>query len=71
VEFGAVVKALAGEEDEIINGVGRVLGVKLADDLALGGVERGGLFLVGVDRRLRGLRILLTGHGLVLLVVGV
>ena len=47
---GAVVEAFARQEYEIVHGLGRVLGEKLADDLALRGVERGRVLAGRIDR---------------------
>ena len=47
MERRAVVELVAGEEDEVVHGLGRVLGEQLADDLAARGLERRGVLLVG------------------------
>ena len=42
MKFGSIIKFLAGEEDKIIHRDRRVLGKKIAGDLAFGGLDGGG-----------------------------
>ena len=46
VEDGAVVEFVAGQEDEVVDGLGRFLGEQLADDFAARSGESRGVFLV-------------------------
>jgi hypothetical protein len=48
MEIDAVVELVRGEEDEVIDGDGFILGVQFADDFAARGVERRGVLLLGV-----------------------
>ena len=49
MEVGAVVETLARQEDEVVDGVGDFSGVELQGDIAIGGVQDGGIGLLGVD----------------------
>ena len=49
VEGRVVVKAVLGQEDEVINGVRHFVGKKLNGEVAFAGVEDGAVFLLGVD----------------------
>ena len=74
VERESVVEALAREEDEVVDALGRVLGVERNGDVAAGRGHDGGVGLGRVDghrrrglfrvlRRLRGLRVVALDRG--------
>ena len=63
VEDHAVVKPLAGEEDEVVDGLRGVLGEELDVDLPHAGVDLGGVMLGRVDGHLRRFLVLLLCHG--------
>ena len=63
VELDAVVEAVAGQEDEVVDGVRRVLGEEIDDDRPARGLERRGVFVCRVDRHGRG-RVILFAHHL-------
>src|SRR5581483_1489941 len=54
----AIVKSIFGEEDEVVDGVGRVLWIQLADDRPARRVEGRGVFLLGIDLHSGGAGIL-------------
>jgi hypothetical protein len=63
MENRAIVELFTGQKDEIIDGLGRVLGEKLTDDLSTRGGKGGGVLLVGVDGH-RGRGGILFGHSI-------
>jgi hypothetical protein len=66
MKFQSVIEAIAGEKDEVIHGLGRVLGEKIDGDLAARGIKNGGVFFGGVDRHRRR-SVIAVGHWIILL----
>ena len=65
VERDAVVVAVAGEEDEVVDGVRRLVGEQLDDDVAVVGADGRRVALARVDDHLRRCAVLL-GHSVLL-----